>query len=423
MKMKTMRLLPAILALYLCTTASVKAAAQVNLEEEQAAAYLREQGIMVGYENGEMGLESSLTRAHLAAVLTRLNEKSELSQNQQTYYAEQCNFSDVPEWARHYVGYCFAKGLMIGYGNGTFGAYDSVTPQAACTVVLRYLGPDDTVWDYSTACQTALDLGLTTPDATTGEEITRGELAVMLYRTLISGGEGTQEAGGGVLESIGSYKGTVLSIGDRSGLIVVDSNEVCSVVSSNPNVLAVEQVSDHWVAVAVSAGTATITATATDGSSASLTFTVTPAGTGVADTNSVPDINANAEIRNTIVSLINQVRREYGVPELAVNQALMDAAQDCASHHFTTHDKKYECETAIRYGYSHGFGSNLTWFSGASRVDVAQVAVNNWVNSPGHLQTMTTARYEDLGVGVSIQNGIAYCYMFAGDPDSYNAYS
>lgn len=41
-------------------------------EEEIAAEYLKEQGILEGDQNGDMNLASGLTRAQLAAVLTRL---------------------------------------------------------------------------------------------------------------------------------------------------------------------------------------------------------------------------------------------------------------------------------------------------------------------------------------------------------------
>ena len=69
----------------------------------------------------------------------------------------------MPEghWAYTAVDYCYANGLMVGYDTGAFGADDGVTPAAACTVVLRYMDLPDTEWDYSTACQTALDFGLT----------------------------------------------------------------------------------------------------------------------------------------------------------------------------------------------------------------------------------------------------------------------
>ena len=85
-------------------------------------------------------------------------------------------------WVTARVGYCAFNGLMVGYDTGAFGASDSVTPAAACTVVLRHLGISG--WDYETACQTALDLNLTTPAAVAAESVTRGDIAVMLYRAL-----------------------------------------------------------------------------------------------------------------------------------------------------------------------------------------------------------------------------------------------
>ncbi len=182
--MKQKRLLPLFLCLCLLFVLPVKVSAADNSEQETSAAYLREQGIMVGDGNGEMNLDSGLTRAQLATVLTRLHGNPEHVQVDQAFYTGQCKFPDVPEWARPYVGYCYANGLMVGYDTGAFGADDGVTPAAACTVVLRCLDLPEVEWEYSTACQTALDLGLTTAEAVEKSEITRGDLAVMLYRAL-----------------------------------------------------------------------------------------------------------------------------------------------------------------------------------------------------------------------------------------------
>ena len=181
MKRIASALLCAVLALSLCCPAL--AAGQVS-ELETAAAYLRERGVMTGDQSGELRLSDGLTRAQLAAVLTRLHGNPEHVQAEQAFYAVQCQFSDVPEWARLYVGYCYANGLMAGYGGGTFGADDGVTPQAACTVALRYLVLPGVSWDYSTAVQTALGLGLVTPETAAKAEITRGDLAVLLYRAM-----------------------------------------------------------------------------------------------------------------------------------------------------------------------------------------------------------------------------------------------
>ena len=149
---------------------------------------------------------------------------------------------------------------------------------------------------------------------------------------------------------------------------------------------------------------------------------VAPAETNQPTQNEL-DLTANMEIRLEMVRLINQVRRENGVPELTVNQALMDAAQDCAAQGFTSHDNQYEAQAGVTYGYPHGFGSNLTWFGGSIPDSIAGHAVNNWVNSPGHFQTIVRERYDHIGVGVAVVGGKTFCYMFAGDEGSVNFYS
>lgn len=129
------------------------------------------------------------------------------------------------------------------------------------------------------------------------------------------------------------------------------------------------------------------------------------------------------ETRQEMIRLINQVRRENGVGELTVNTALMEAAQDCTRQGFKSHDTRYECEAALRHGYPYGFGSNLTVFTYNSNTDVAQRAVANWTYSPGHFQTMTAERYDSIGVGITLRDDIAYCYMFAGNSNGINPYA
>ena len=59
-------------------------------EEEIAAEYLKEQGILEGDQNGDMNLASGLTRAQLAAVLTRLNGNQEHVQAEQPVQVPGC---------------------------------------------------------------------------------------------------------------------------------------------------------------------------------------------------------------------------------------------------------------------------------------------------------------------------------------------
>ncbi len=144
--------------------------------------------------------------------------------------------------------------------------------------------------------------------------------------------------------------------------------------------------------------------------------------TGVAplqEENELPTIEA---IRQEMIQRINEVRRENGVSELTVNQSLMDAAQKCSAMLNTSHKNKEECLTVAACGYPHGFGSNLTVMVGTGMNRIAEKAVANWMNSPGHFETMVNAACDTLGVGVTIDNSRAFCYMMVGHPNAYNPY-
>lgn len=222
---------------------------------------------------------------------------------------------------------------------------------------------------------------------------------------------------------VGSYKGNTLKANDRSGLIIGPSGRSYTVTSSNPAVVAIENVSGNWVAVTKAPGSAVITASDGAGGMGSLTLTVegavgnveTPASSGT-------DLTANMEARQEMIRLINQVRRENGVGELTVNDALMNAAQEYSTREYTYHRNREECEIALAYGYPYGFGSNLTAFSNAIPADIPQRALQNWVDSSGHFQTMITSRYESIGVGITTVDGWTYCCMFVGDSNSHNPY-
>lgn len=152
-------------------------------EAETAGVYLQERGVLQGDSSGDLMLDKALDRIELAAIMTRVMGNPEHVNAEQDYYMRQCKFSDVPEWARLYVGYCGVQGLMVGYDTGLFGSYDTVTPAAACAVTLRYmdLEPD---WTYDTAVARAGDVGLVPDSGLVGSTVTRGEMAILLYRAM-----------------------------------------------------------------------------------------------------------------------------------------------------------------------------------------------------------------------------------------------
>ncbi len=223
---------------------------------------------------------------------------------------------------------------------------------------------------------------------------------------------------------VSSYKGSTLEVGERSGLIIGPSGAEYTVTSSNPDMVAVELIMTFWVAVAKAEGSTEITASNSTGECGSMTLTVSSAASAAPETHTSVDntgLTDNLEIRQEMIRLINQTRKANGVSELPVNEALMNAAQACSNQRYTWHHAPEESKAAADAGYPYGFGDNLTVFTGTA--DAAQRAVDNWLNSPGHFETMIDPRCDCIGVGVAQYDGITYCYMFVGIPNSVNFYA
>lgn len=153
-------------------------AAESPSPQEIAAAHLQAEGLMNGDEHGDLHLDKGLTRAELACLISPIVLNPEHVAWERDYYAKLCttNFSDVPEWAQ------VAVGVVAGYGDGRFGSDDPVSPQMACTIMLRYLERDG--WTYVTACGKAVELGLAQAETLEGETITRGDMALLLTGSL-----------------------------------------------------------------------------------------------------------------------------------------------------------------------------------------------------------------------------------------------
>ena len=223
---------------------------------------------------------------------------------------------------------------------------------------------------------------------------------------------------------VSSYKGSTLEVGERSGLIIGPSGTEYTVTSNAPDTIAVEQVLTFWVAVAKAEGSAEITAFNRAGERGSVTLTVGPSAPAASESPASGDsagLTDNMEIRQEMIRLINQTRKANGVSELAVNEALMNAAQACSNQRYTWHHAPEESQAAVDAGYTYGFGDNLTVFTGTN--NAAQRAVDNWINSPGHFETMIDPRCDCIGVSVTQYDGITYCYMFVEIPNSVNFYA
>ena len=141
------------------------------------------------------------------------------------------------------------------------------------------------------------------------------------------------------------------------------------------------------------------------------------------------DFDANMDIRNEIVRLTNEVRKENGLSELPTDSAVMNAAQAAAEYYamsgdgWNGHNRKIEYDCSINAGMTYGFMTNLTGFMRSDRTLVAQEAVSNWVNSSGHFRAMIDETADNIGVGVAKDaSGYYWCVQMFGDYNSGTGY-
>lgn len=186
------RILAAGLALALCLgviTAASTAFAFSDVTDttlSQAVDVLSGMGIVDGYSDGSYHPGDTLTRAQFCKLAVLLEGHGD----QAVTSAYRTLFSDLPSshWAAGYVNLAYTEGLVSGYGNGTFGPDDPVTTAQAVTILLHILGYENAdigpFWpeDYMSR---AAKLGLTEGvSAVSGDALTRGDAALMLYAVL-----------------------------------------------------------------------------------------------------------------------------------------------------------------------------------------------------------------------------------------------
>ncbi len=105
--------------------------------------------VILGYDNGDFGPDDLVTRAQMAVIMAKL-----LNLDYQ-YYEATCPFTDVPAWARGYVGACYAKGITSGYSATIYGPNDGITPVQAASMMMRALGYFQYAQDYNAGFEVA----------------------------------------------------------------------------------------------------------------------------------------------------------------------------------------------------------------------------------------------------------------------------
>ena len=177
---------------------TLPAAARANpgASPQQAAQDLHRLGLFMGMGTNPDGspmfaLERQPTRAEAIAMFVRLVGGAEEAHSRQWSMP----FTDVPSWARPYVGYAWHNGLTTGVSQAQFGSHQPVTAAQYLTFVLRALGYESDVdFRWSTAWTLTDAKGITNGryNAATNSSFTRGDLAAVSFAAL-----GGEFAGGG----------------------------------------------------------------------------------------------------------------------------------------------------------------------------------------------------------------------------------
>ena len=99
----------------------------------EAVEYLYKKGIMNGISDTKFGPDMTITRGMFVTILGRLH-------NVNTSLYTDTSFKDVKtgEYYSAYVEWAAENGIVLGYGDDTFGVEDEITIEQAVTIIARY---------------------------------------------------------------------------------------------------------------------------------------------------------------------------------------------------------------------------------------------------------------------------------------------
>ena len=108
----------------------------------EAVWFVREQGLMSGYSDGQFAPEDTLSRSQLAQILFNKEGRPAV------------NYGDVStdRWYTEAVRWAAGQGIVSGYGDGTFGPNDPITREQLAVMLWRYSGSpaaDSTELDFN----------------------------------------------------------------------------------------------------------------------------------------------------------------------------------------------------------------------------------------------------------------------------------
>ena len=146
---------------------------------------LQKQGILSGYEDGELHLERTLTRAEFTKIFCDAFLKDDKSIKDY----KSPSFPDIAtHWAADYIEKAVAAGVIAGFEDGTFRPDDTVTYEQAIKMIVAYLEKDNYYSDRKYPegyIGAALDMGISDGvRALIGDTITREDVVYLIDNAL-----------------------------------------------------------------------------------------------------------------------------------------------------------------------------------------------------------------------------------------------
>lgn len=132
------------------------------------------------------------------------------------------------------------------------------------------------------------------------------------------------------------------------------------------------------------------------------------AGAACNDGDLTPSADNEAQLNASIFCLVNGERADAGLPPLAQNSQLAQAAEGMCSRMVTDHFFAHETpdgKTVVDRVQPTGYipksgdwvvGENLAWGNGS--LSTPQAIVNGWMNSAGHKANILAPDYKDVGL-------------------------
>ena len=402
--------------------------------------YVTERGLFLGKTPEAFEPSSGMRRGQMAAVLYRLAGLPDTD--------APMRYSDVPETSYYYDAIRWANGNAI--FTEAKQAADALTPDETVTrgefaVMLRnydrtknnrmktetnltdaFEDMDETTpeireavlgWAYPNGILRGTSEATMCPDG----RLTRAHVAAMLSRydkaTVSDGGFKFRVAPPHTMEEL--YTGR-LAENEVYTLLVNEeyADSAYALASDNPGVMEVSYADNAWKIRTKGAGNAVLTATdKRTGVQWTLPVTV---GNG-AEKPATPTENVTKdELRKErlkIVELLNEARKRGGLREVAVSEALMDAAQAFAETLPTGHDLTLEIECRNRFGCYHGAGCNIYRAKHYDPSILSANAVAGWTNSRAHYVAMMNDSADSVGIGAHYdeESDTHFIVMFIGD--------